>query len=130
MKASEFQYWLFMEGEAKVYAVAPSSRPKALSWDRMTACPAAMSSAALANVVLTNNATKSTGVRMVTPAVCDVRRFNKIPVFARRVKDENLVNSMTHPSAVTARNEEVFYGGPSGSARRCNVQCERAMRNV
>jgi hypothetical protein len=67
---------------------------------------------------------------MVTPAVCDVRRFNKIPVFARRVKDENLVNSMTHPSAVTARNEEVFYGGPSGSARRCNVQCERAMRNV
>jgi hypothetical protein len=28
-------------------------------------------------------------------------------------------------SAVTARNEEVFYGGPSGSATRCNVQCER-----
>jgi hypothetical protein len=24
-----------------------------------------------------------------------------------------------------ARNEEVFYGGPSGSATRCNVQCER-----
>jgi hypothetical protein len=32
---------------------------------------------------------------MVDTAVCDVRRFNKIPVFARRVKDDNLVNSKT-----------------------------------
>ena len=35
------------------------------------------------------------------------------------------VTAVRHPSAVTARNEEVFYGGPSGSATRCNVQCER-----
>jgi hypothetical protein len=26
------------------------------------------------------------------------------------------VTALRHPSAVTARNEEVFYGGPSGSA--------------
>ena len=35
------------------------------------------------------------------------------------------VTAVRHPSAVTARNEEVFYGDPSGSATRCNVQCER-----
>ena len=27
MKTSQLQYWLFMEGEAKVYAVAQSSTP-------------------------------------------------------------------------------------------------------
>jgi len=66
VKVSGVRYQLLMEGAAKVYAAVASSRPKASSCDRMTDCPAAMSSPAPAiTVELIKNATSRTSARMM-----------------------------------------------------------------